>query len=452
MFSAGHLLQYGPLGLFLVSFFESTVFPIPPDVLLLPLCLMSPRLSWWYAFLTTAASVLGALAGYAIGRKAGRPALRRFFSEDVIRQVEVLFGKYGGWAVGIAAFTPVPYKVFTFGAGIFHVPLLTFTTVSIAGRAGRFFLEGVLVYFLGNKAQAYLGANFEIATLVLTAVLLLATWLLPKALPSGRRAVLWQGRESAQGQEQVWAHERTQGREREEGQRRPWEVRAYLHYLRSLGAGFLAWTTLTALLAVFALAFLEDVAGPEREILDATLGPVFDKLLFVNAMPGFWRETGGPLAMALLPIAGILAYLRAGRRTPSASYRLLVWLIPLGVMAYAVERGTALYLSRVYGRTFAMPGGGPLLAPFFLVLGLYLIARPHSAAWRLAALAAGGGAAAGQAGYAVLLGGLDPAAGAMSLIASAFTFCLTMSVLTALSPRNSRGPGPAGPLAGQGHL
>jgi len=434
LFSAGRLLQYGPLGLFLVSFFESTVFPIPADVLLLSLCLMSPRLSWWYAFLTTAASVLGALAGYAIGRKAGRPVLRRFFSEDVIRQVEVLFGKYGGWAVGIAAFTPVPYKVFTFGAGIFHVPLLTFTTVSIAGRGGRFFLEGALVYFLGDKAQTYLGANFEIATLVLTAVLLLATWLLPKALPSGRRAVLWQGRE------------------REEGQRRPWEVRAYLHYLRSLGAGFLAWTTLTALLAVFALAFLEDVAGPEREILDATLGPLFDKLLFVNAMPGFWRETGGPLAMALLPIAGMLAYLRAGRRTPSASYRLLVWLIPLGVMAYAVERGTALYLSRVYGRTFAMPGGGPLLAPFFLVLGLYLIARPHRAAWRLAALAAGGGVAAGQAGYAVLMGGLDPAAGATSLIASAFTFCLTMSVLTALSPRNSRGPGPAGPLAGQGRL
>jgi membrane protein YqaA with SNARE-associated domain len=142
MLSVERLLEYGPLGLFLVAFFESTVFPIPPDVLLLPLCLMNPRLSWWYAFLTTAASISGAFLGYAVGRKAGRPVVERFVAGELVEKVQVLFEKYGGWAVGIAAFTPIPYKVFTFGAGVFRVPFMTFTVASAIGRAGRFFFEG----------------------------------------------------------------------------------------------------------------------------------------------------------------------------------------------------------------------------------------------------------------------------------------------------------------------
>ena len=158
MLSAESLLEYGPLGLFLVAFFESTVFPIPPDVLLLPLCLMNPRLSWWYAFLTTAASTLGAFLGYAVGRKAGRPVVERFFASEMVEKVQFLFGQYGGWAVGIAAFTPVPYKVFTIGAGVFRVPFMTFTVASVIGRASRFSGGGHGLF--PGRARPYLPRSY----------------------------------------------------------------------------------------------------------------------------------------------------------------------------------------------------------------------------------------------------------------------------------------------------
>lgn len=403
MFNAGRLLQYGPLGLFLVAFFESTVFPVPPDVILMPLAMMSPRLSWWYASLTTAASVLGALAGYFVGRKAGRPVLRQFFSEEVIKQVEVLFGRYGGWAVGIAAFTPVPYKVFTFGAGIFGVPLFTFTAVSVFGRGARFFLEGAMVCFLGERAQTYLGANFEITTLALTAVLLLATWLVPKMLPSGRRAAV--------------------------GERR---VRV-LREVRSLGAGFLVWAVLAAAAAVFALAFMEDVAGPEREILRGTVAPLFDSMPLARALPGFWSIAGSAWVVSLLSLGGIAAYMRRQSLPASARYRQFAWLLLVGAGAYAVERGTAQYLS-LYGDGLSVAGTF-LLAPYLSVTGVFLLAWRRSRAWRTASLAAGAALAIGEASHAAAAGMLDPLVAATSLIVSGFAFCATMAVLEALSVR-----------------
>ena len=146
--SVERLLAFGPLGLFVVAFLESTVFPVPPDVLLLPMCMVSPQLAWWYALLASCASVLGGFLGYFLGKRAGRPVVRKSLKESSVRDVEVLFSRYGGWAVGIAAFTPLPYKVFTFGAGIFGVSLWSFTVASVGGSSARLLLEGALVYLL----------------------------------------------------------------------------------------------------------------------------------------------------------------------------------------------------------------------------------------------------------------------------------------------------------------
>ncbi|HAF67435.1 MAG: VTT domain-containing protein [Bacillota bacterium] len=171
------ILEYGQLGLVLLSFCESIFFPIPPDLVLLPMALMNPRLSFWYALLTTSASVAGALAGYAIGRRAGRPLVDKYFAPDKVSRIEILFSKYGGWAVGIAAFTPIPFKLFTLAGGIFRVELWPFVIASAIGRGGRFFLEGALVYFLGDEAMAFLGRNFEMVTVVLAASVLGVAWL-----------------------------------------------------------------------------------------------------------------------------------------------------------------------------------------------------------------------------------------------------------------------------------
>lgn len=159
--------RFGAAGLFVVAFAESSFFPVPPDVMLLPMCIARPRAAIWYAIITTGASVLGGAFGYLVGARGGRPLLLRFTDEQGLRTVQRLFDNYGGWAVGIAAFTPVPYKVFTIASGIFRVRLTPFFTASIIGRGGRFFLESALAVRYGEAFREIVGPRFEAITLLL---------------------------------------------------------------------------------------------------------------------------------------------------------------------------------------------------------------------------------------------------------------------------------------------
>jgi len=158
--------RFGAAGLFVVAFAESSFFPVPPDVMLLPMCIAHPQAAAWYAVITTASSVLRAAFGYLVGARGGRPLLLRFTDEQGLRTVQRLFDKYGGWAVGVAAFTPIPYKVFTIASGIFRVRLTPFFTASIIGRGGRFFLEAVLAVRYGEAFREIVGPRFETITLL----------------------------------------------------------------------------------------------------------------------------------------------------------------------------------------------------------------------------------------------------------------------------------------------
>jgi len=158
--------RFGAAGLFVVAFAESSFFPVPPDVMLLPMCIAHPQAAAWYAVITTASSVLGAAFGYLVGARGGRPLLLRFTDEQGLRTVQRLFDKYGGWAVGIAAFTPIPYKVFTIASGIFRVRLTPFFAASIIGRGGRFFLEAILAVRYGEAFRETIGPRFETITLL----------------------------------------------------------------------------------------------------------------------------------------------------------------------------------------------------------------------------------------------------------------------------------------------
>ena len=162
------LIQYGALGLFIVSFAESSFFPIPPDLILIPLSIINHRLAMAYAALTTLSSVLGGLFGYYIGAKAGRPLLKRFFREDRIRKVNEYFDKYGGWAVAIAGLTPIPYKVFTIASGVFRIKKSIFVNASIIGRGIRFFTEGLIIYLMGDNAQKIIVKYFDVLTIGIT--------------------------------------------------------------------------------------------------------------------------------------------------------------------------------------------------------------------------------------------------------------------------------------------
>ncbi|UII56178.1 DedA family protein [Cytobacillus spongiae] len=160
------LMEYGIYGLLFVSFADSSFFPIPPDVLLIPMGIANPDKALYYALLTTIASVLGAILGWYIGKKLGRPVLRYIISEERIVKVENYFNRYGPIAILIAGFTPIPYKVFTIFAGISRIPLRTLVIWSIIGRGARFFIEAFIIITLGAKAKPFIEDNFGMITLV----------------------------------------------------------------------------------------------------------------------------------------------------------------------------------------------------------------------------------------------------------------------------------------------
>ena len=151
-----------------VSFIESSVFPIPPDVLMIPMVLANPRRAWLIALVATVSSVLGGLLGYAIGAffydSLGQPILEAMGKGDAMLAFNEKFNGVGFWAVLIAGLTPFPYKVITIMSGWTGMPLATFVVTSIVARAGRFFIVAGLLRAFGapirDFIERYLGLVF----------------------------------------------------------------------------------------------------------------------------------------------------------------------------------------------------------------------------------------------------------------------------------------------------
>ncbi|MEM8816282.1 MAG: YqaA family protein [Pseudomonadota bacterium] len=147
-----------------MSFAESSFFPIPPDVMLAPMCLADRARAWRYALVTTVASVLGGIAGYAIGLllfEAIEPWLAASHYWAAYETSRVWFDQYGVWVVLLAGFSPVPYKVFTIAAGVAVLNPLVFVLASIVGRGARFFLVAGLIRAGGERFEAGLRQNVE---------------------------------------------------------------------------------------------------------------------------------------------------------------------------------------------------------------------------------------------------------------------------------------------------
>ncbi|MEM6454540.1 MAG: YqaA family protein [Acidobacteriota bacterium] len=172
---------YGGTALFLIAFAESSFFPVPPDVLLIALCLGDPERSLWFALLCTVGSVLGGVLGYGIGFWGGRPVLRRMFPAERIVVVERLFDRYNAWATGIAGLTPLPYKIFTIAGGTFSVNLRIFIIASILARGLRFFVLAGLLYFYGEPIKAFIDRYLNVLSIVFVLMLVAGYWLLARA-------------------------------------------------------------------------------------------------------------------------------------------------------------------------------------------------------------------------------------------------------------------------------
>lgn len=149
-----------------LSFAESMFFPIPPDVMLAPMSLAQPSKAWYFAWLTTITSVLGGLAGYALGYFAFDLWLAPIIAESAyagkMDTAITWFEQYGVWVVFIAGFSPIPYKIFTISAGVMNMALLPFILASAIGRGTRFFLVAALMRWGGAPMEQKLRDYVEI--------------------------------------------------------------------------------------------------------------------------------------------------------------------------------------------------------------------------------------------------------------------------------------------------
>jgi len=161
----------GPWALAGISFAESSFFPIPPDILLIPLCLSKPRRAFWYAGLCTVASVLGGMLGYLIGRvffeSIGGPIVDFYGLTEGFDRVGALYAAWAALAVAGAGFTPIPYKVFTIAAGLFEINFPVFVAASFLGRGGRFFLVAGLLRLFGEPMKEFVDRYFNWLTVAL---------------------------------------------------------------------------------------------------------------------------------------------------------------------------------------------------------------------------------------------------------------------------------------------
>lgn len=158
--------RYGVPAMAIVSFMESSFFPIPPDPLLMALSLGKPKKAFWYAAICSIASVLGGILGYFIGWALWDLLspffLTYVFSAEAFEYVGTLYKQNAFLTILGAAITPIPYKVFTVAAGVFHINLLYLIIASAIGRSARFFLEAGLIYFFGERIRKFIDKYFNL--------------------------------------------------------------------------------------------------------------------------------------------------------------------------------------------------------------------------------------------------------------------------------------------------
>lgn len=169
-----------------VSFIESSVFPIPPDVLMIPMIIAAPNRAFLIAAVATVASVLGGCLGYVLGffffEAVGQPVLDFYGYSARFAEFQAAYNEWGAWAVLIAGITPFPYKVVTILSGVTGLDFLVFTVASAIARATRFFLVAALLWKFGPPIRSFIENRLGLVTSVFMA-LLLGGFLVARYLP-----------------------------------------------------------------------------------------------------------------------------------------------------------------------------------------------------------------------------------------------------------------------------
>ena len=185
--------RWGAWALFFFALAESSFFPIPPDVLLIALCLGVVTKAFRYAAICLSGSIVGAMIGYAIGfflwqSPSGEyTALANWFFQHVFsvesfQNVGALYDKYNFWIVFTAGFTPLPYKLFTITGGLFHINFVMFLVASIVSRGMRFFLIAGLIWKFGAPIKSFIDKYFNLLAIAFTVLLVGAFFVVGKLL------------------------------------------------------------------------------------------------------------------------------------------------------------------------------------------------------------------------------------------------------------------------------
>ena len=162
-----------PIWLAVISFAESSFFPIPPDALLIPMALARPARAWHFAAICTVASVvggaLGYLIGYAVFDQLARPLIRLYGYGDKFAAFQALYAEYGLWVILIKGMTPIPYKIVTIASGAAKFNFWVFMAASAATRGARFFLVATLLHFFGDSVRVFIERRLTLVTSALAA-------------------------------------------------------------------------------------------------------------------------------------------------------------------------------------------------------------------------------------------------------------------------------------------
>jgi membrane protein YqaA with SNARE-associated domain len=175
--------KYALPALAILSFAESSFFPIPPDVLLIAMVVAVPMKAFRFAAVCSVASVLGGMFGYFLGWQfmdlVGTPIVEFYHFQEQFAKIGSWYEEYNAWAVGAAGFTPLPYKVFTLAAGAFEINFPVFVLASLVSRSARFFIVAGLIYKFGAPVKVFIEKYFNILSIVFI-VLLFAGFVLVK--------------------------------------------------------------------------------------------------------------------------------------------------------------------------------------------------------------------------------------------------------------------------------
>ena len=177
--------KYGAAALFILAFAESSFFPIPPDALLIALVLGAQKKAFKFAAICSAASVIGALFGYAIGHFLWWTPSNEFtgvanfffsnipsFTPEAFYNIQKMYEQYDFWIVFTAGFTPIPYKIITISAGAFNINMIMFIVASIISRGARFFLVAFLIWKFGPQIKSFIDKYFNWLAIAFTVLLI----------------------------------------------------------------------------------------------------------------------------------------------------------------------------------------------------------------------------------------------------------------------------------------